>query len=290
MKLYLAVVLFLCFVGAIVTSGLGVNTKACVNSGVNLRNGACGSVVRTTTSSESGTVISSERKSCSFGTYTWVGIRLSNGQTVYAAEEAGVKSCPSTPTPTPAPAGNKAAEALKEIFSSEGQCQNWSSDSGNSFQGKIGWTCQGLIPSVCWNNRFNNFQYANPNSYKGHPADFCKYAYDLNRSAYSTAAAQIYTNNYFGPGGCNPLPQPAFYVCADIAVNSGTGRSQQYLRELGGLTSTTASGIKSYARKLNDRHRQDYIRWSASGPNAKFRQGWLNRAAHRDAYINAYPL
>lgn len=112
----------------------------------------------------------------------------------------------------------------------------------------------------------------------------------MNRAQYHNAAAQIYTNNYFKPGGCDPLPQPAFYICSDIAVNSGTGRSKQYLNEMGPLTDTSAAGIKSYARRLNERHRQDYIRWSASGPNAQFRQGWLNRAAHRDAYINAYPL
>ena len=43
--------------------------------------------------------------------------------------------------------GDKAAEALAEIFKSEGKCQNWASDSGNSFQGKIGYTCMGVIPA-----------------------------------------------------------------------------------------------------------------------------------------------
>ena len=31
----------------------------------------------------------------------------------------------------------KANEALVEIFKHEGKCQNWASDSGNKFQGKI---------------------------------------------------------------------------------------------------------------------------------------------------------
>jgi len=41
----------------------------------------------------------------------------------------------------------------------------------------------------------------------------------------------------------------------------------------------------AYARRLNDRHRQFY-RSIASGGNAKFLQGWLNRAESRDAFIN----
>ena len=43
--------------------------------------------------------------------------------------------------------GDKAAETLAEIFKSEGRCQNWASDSGNEFQGKIGYTCMGVTPS-----------------------------------------------------------------------------------------------------------------------------------------------
>jgi len=44
----------------------------------------------------------------------------------------------------------KAEEALVEIFKHEGQCQNWSSDSGNKFQGKIGYTCKGTYRLDTW--------------------------------------------------------------------------------------------------------------------------------------------
>ena len=54
---------------------------------------------------------------------------------------------PTTSTPTTTHSGDKATETLAEIFKHEGQCQNWASDSGNKFQGKIGWTCMGVIPS-----------------------------------------------------------------------------------------------------------------------------------------------
>lgn len=184
--------------------------------------------------------------------------------------------------------GTKEQETLSEVFKSEGLCQNWSSDTGNSFQGRVGYTCMGLIPAECWNNRGGAFKWAS--GFNGHPSMFCKYAFDKDKNKYKAAAAQIYTTKYFKPGGCESLPQPAFYVCADIAINSGVGRSKQYLRELGPLRGNSADAIKSYARRLNQRHRQDYIKWSSSGSQAKFRQGWLNRAAHRDQYINNYRI
>jgi len=96
----------------------------------------------------------------------------------------------------------------------------------------------------------------------------------------------LYEKKYFGPGGCNPLPQPAFYVCADIAVNSGVGRSQQYLKEFGGYKGQDA---KSFARQLNERHRKDYLIWGAPGKkNHVFLKGWLARADERARYINNY--
>lgn len=38
---------------------------------------------------------------------------------------------------------------------------------------------------------------------------------------------QLYAEKYFRV--CDRLPMPAFYVCGDIAVNSGTGRAREYL-------------------------------------------------------------
>jgi hypothetical protein len=239
----------------------------CVPSGINLRNGPCGDIVRSTSSQVSATVVSSQSQFCDNlgNTFTWLQLTLSTGETVYAAQEAGVSAgCGVAPTPStssgsaPTPAtstgsdlATKANEALTEIFQSEGLCQNWASDSGNHFNGEIGYTCMGLIPEECWDNRNAFFQYA-ASSYSGSPAQFCKFAYDMDKTQYKSGAAQLYIKKYFTPGGCSVLPQPAFYVCSDIAVLSGIGRSQRYLKQLGPLTATDAASIKDYAHKLNN--------------------------------------
>ncbi|KAG2386414.1 hypothetical protein C9374_002860 [Naegleria lovaniensis] len=215
--------------------------------------------------------------------------RIATGQWVSAKflKMACANSNPSTPPP---PSNNdsnskKAEESLVQIFRSEGKCQNWASDSGNSFQGKIGYTCMGVIPSQCWNNR-NGIFAPLLGGFNGHPADFCKYAYDKNTVVFKQCAAQLYIQNYFGPGGCNPLPMPAFYVCADIAVNSGTGRSRQYIAELGGYHGQDA---KQFARALNEKHRADYKRWGCpTCKNRVFLKGWLARADERDRFIDRY--
>jgi len=112
---------------------------------------------------------------------------------------------------------------------------------------------------------------------------FVKCAYDMNKQLFKQGSAQIYQSQFFAPAGCTRLAMPAYYVCADIAVNSGVGTATKYLREIGNV-----SDPKELARRLNNRHREDYLRWSASGPNARFRQGWLNRAAARERFINNY--
>lgn len=184
--------------------------------------------------------------------------------------------------------GNKEEEALKEILGSEGQCQNWSGDSGNKFEGRIGYTCVGIIPSVGWNSRNSAFGYAVA-SFRGHPSMFVKHAYDVDRSKFTEGSKKIYREQYFGPGGCSPLPQPIFYVCSDIAVNSGTGRSKQFLRELGAFSGSGSTQIKDYARRLNEKHRAFYKYIGRPGTkNNRFLRGWLNRADHRDTYINNY--
>ncbi|WP_449415976.1 glycosyl hydrolase 108 family protein [Phormidium nigroviride] len=178
---------------------------------------------------------------------------------------------------------NKAEAALLVAFGFEGGCQNLGNDSGNWFQGLHGFTCMGIIPSVGWNHR-NGLLSELGAGFNGHPSMFVKFAYDKNPSAFKAAVAQIYKQDYFAPGGCAQLSQPAFEVCADIAINSGVGRSRQYLREIGTITDQ-----KQLARALNERHRQDYIRWSAPGnKDSVFRAGWLSRADRRDRYIDKF--
>lgn len=177
----------------------------------------------------------------------------------------------------------KVEAALQLAFGFEGGCQNWSHDSGNWFQGQKGFTCMGIIPSVGWNHR-NGLLRDLGAGFSDHPAKFVKFARDKNPSAFKRVVAEIYKQDYFVPGGCAELPQPAFEVCADIAINSGVGRSRQYLREIG-----TRLDAKSLAKALNERHRQDYLRWSKPGnKDSVFRKGWLSRADRRDRYIDKF--
>jgi len=107
---------------------------------------------------------------------------------------------------------------LKQIFGHEGKCQNWKSDSGNKFQGSIGYTCNGIIPSVGYNNRNGAFSYA-ADKCKGQGANFVKCAHDVDPAKFKAGAAEVYKSQYFKPGGCSQLKMPAYYVCADIAVS-----------------------------------------------------------------------
>lgn len=160
------------------------------------------------------------------------------GDNKYAAQRF-LMACASAPVNPPTPSSSdKYVQTLEMIFGHEGQCQNWASDVGNTCQGKIGYTCMGITPCVAYGNR-QFFGYAS--SFNGQPADFCKYAYDLNRAGFKQGSAEIYKKNYFYP--CNSLAQPAFYVCADISVNSGPGKSQQYMKELNNCSGLSAKGM-----------------------------------------------
>jgi len=217
---------------------------------------------------------------------SWAKINYGGSTGYVAAKYLSCSSSPSTPT---GGSGNKCAQStklkdsLKKIFSSEGKCQNWSSDSGNWMNGKLGYTCAGIIPSVGYNNR-NFFSYAQ-SSCSSKPAHlFVKCAWDKSNSKFKDGSAKIYEKQYAIAGGCANLKQPAYYVCFDIAVNSGPGRSKQFIRE------TNAGSLNEFdaATKLNEKHRDFYIRISKPGTkNHKFRKGWLARADHRAAYIRS---
>ncbi|KAG2383396.1 hypothetical protein C9374_004067 [Naegleria lovaniensis] len=244
-----------------------------VESALNVRNAPYGSIVRTLGAETQVTVYD-----VSYANDGSKWAKIGDGQWVFAKYLK--MACQNSNNN-----GDKTTVTLAKIFEHEGLCQNWASDSGNDFQGKIGYTCMGVTPSQCWNNRNTIFSplYS---GFDGHPADFCKYAYDQNPAVYKQCAAQLYAQNYFGPGGCNPLPMPAYYVCADIAVNSGVGRSQQYISELGGYNGQNA---KEFARALNEKHRADYKRWGCpTCKNRVFLAGWLARADERDRFIDNY--
>jgi hypothetical protein len=199
-------------------------------------------------------------------------------------------STPRPVTPTPSPGGggshtDKIAITLRHIFTNEGGCQNWNNDSGNWLNGKKGYTCAGITPGVGYNGRDKYYSYAISQCSSVSAELFVKCAWDLSQSKFNAGSETLYTDQYFRPGGCADYPQPLHFVCSDIAVNSGPGRSKQYIRDLG----SPGSDFKGYARRMNQMHREDYIRWSQPGSaNAQFRAGWLARADSRDKFINTY--
>jgi len=175
---------------------------------------------------------------------------------------------------------DKYEHALKEIFRFEGKCQNSASDKGNHLQGKVGYTCMGITPGVGWKNRK---LFPSCIEYKGHASAFVKHCYDRQVETFKHGAGQIYRKQYLNT--CSALSEPAFFVCADIAVNSGTSRVRRFMKSLG----KQGNDIKEYARKLNKLHRAFYKKITRRNHNyKKFLKGWLRRADERDYYINSY--
>ena len=154
------------------------------------------------------------------------------------------------------------------IFKAEGQCQNWASDSGNKFNGKIGYTCMGQnVVTIEMESFLHSLKVTLVVQKNSTSMVMIRTELSINN-----VLPNCILRNYFTPAGCNDLPQPAFYVCSDIAVNSGVGRSKQYLAELGGYS---GQGAKTFARQLNDKQRQDYIKWGCpTCKNHVFLKGW----------------
>lgn len=172
----------------------------------------------------------------------------------------------------------KVDAALKLIFNSEGKCQNWSSDSGNYFQGRKGYTCEGIIPETLWSAK-EIFSYC-MTGYTGHPADSVKYCYDKDSKKFHQAAVETYIKKYFAPGGCSELRQPAFEACADAAILSGIGRSREFANRSKGISDPVQQ-----AKAINNYHRSQ-LRGITSKP--EFQVGWGNRKDRMDQYISKF--
>jgi hypothetical protein len=172
----------------------------------------------------------------------------------------------------------KVDAALKLIFNSEGKCQNWSGDNGNYFQGKKGYTCEGIIPETLWGAK-EIFSYC-MSGFTGHPADSVKHCYDMDSKKFHQAARETYIKKYFAPGGCNELKQPAFEVCADAAILSGIGRSREFANRSSGISDPVER-----AKAINNYHRKQ-LEGITSKP--QYQAGWANRKNAVDKYINRF--
>ena len=120
----------------------------------------------------------------------------------------------------------------------------------------------GITPDVAWNNTAV-FPKCLP--YNGPAVDFVKTCYDKDRDHFKQGAARIYKDKYM-IGVCDHLPDPAFYVCSDISVNSGPDQVREFLKEL----EKPDENIKAYARELNNMHRAFYK--SITRKNPKFEE------------------
>ncbi|ORX80759.1 hypothetical protein BCR32DRAFT_327577 [Anaeromyces robustus] len=192
-------------------------------------------------------------------------------------------TCPTVRNPNATKSGkSKAYESLPQIFQNEGLCQNMSDDRGNQMNGRIGYTCMGVTPSTGWENK-KYYQYALSRC-SNDPVLFIKCAFDLNKEKFKESTSNLYAQRFGSIAGCDSIPQPAYFVCLDLSLN-GPYRARDIIREnpIGNMSS------KEYARKLNDISRQDFIDAAYSNASQyQFLQGWLNRCAARDKYIDNY--
>jgi len=178
---------------------------------------------------------------------------------------------------------SKISESLPLILESEGQCGNNSADSGNWFEGQLGYTCMGITPLTGWNNR-KYFQYA-LSKCSGNKAMFVKCAYDLSKTSFQAGAEKVYETQFVDVAGCTNLPQPAYYVCLDTAVNHGPYWTQKRVKE----NPIGNKDGKTYGLALNNMSRNYYKEIAANNPSKQqFLNGWLNRATKRENYCNAY--
>lgn len=191
-------------------------------------------------------------------------------------------NCPTPSNPDKTKSGkSKIAEALEQIFGNEGGCQNQSTDSGNKFDGKIGYSCMGVTPSVGWNNRSKYYSFAISKCEDiNNKANFVKCAHDLDLAKFKSGTESLYKKDYADIGGCTNLPQPAYYICFDTAVNQGPGWSSKTVKN----NPIGNSDGKTYGLKLNELSRA-YLK---SLKNPTYEKGWMNRCDNREKYCNNY--
>jgi len=177
---------------------------------------------------------------------------------------------------------SKFSEAIVEIRGNEGGCQNNKSDQGNYIDGKLGYTCGGITPSVGWANK-SYFYYAL--SKCTDKTLFVKCAYDLDKEKFLISAQNIYEDKYVKTGGCSDIPQPAYYVCLDMSINAGPNWPKQTIRR----HPIGSKDGKEYGFLLNNLSREYYKNIVRRDPSKKvFLNGWLNRAQRRENYCNNY--
>lgn len=195
-----------------------------------------------------------------------------------------VYGCPKINNNNTTVSGNtKIHEALSEILSDQVECQNEIGDSSNYFDNDIGYTCSGITPGIGYHNRHEYFAYALEKcEYK--KAYFVKCAYDLDKNSFIDAAEKLYNDQYATIGGCVNLPQPAYYVCLDIALHQGPLYSSEIIKNnpIGNMNG------KEYGLLINEISGNKYIELSENSNFMSYIDEWINIIEKREEYCKNY--
>lgn len=178
---------------------------------------------------------------------------------------------------------DKVKLTLIEIFGNEGACQNQASDTGNWYDGKLGYTCQGVTPKVGYELKDKYYSYASK-SFTGSKELFVKYAHDKDMNKFEEGTGNLYVDKYFYV--CSQFEMPTYYICSDVSVNSGPGRSKKFIDQLEEKGKSWSK--KKYATEFNELHRQFYKELGKQEKYKPYLKGWLKRAEHRDEYIETF--
>lgn len=88
-------------------------------------------------------------------------------------------------------------------------------------------------------------------------------------------AAQIYTDEYWGPAGCDSLPFPLCSAVFDTATNVGVSRAVEWMKQ--------SKDVKEF---LDTRKRYYYSVINKNPPSIKYLRGWLNRLNDLQKFVD----
>jgi len=195
-----------------------------------------------------------------------------------------IYGCPKSSNHTSTNSGStKIHEAISEILKNQVECQNSPLDMSNYFDGEVGYTCLGVSPSLGYINRETYFSYALESCLYG-KAHFVKCAYNLNKINFINAVENLYNEQYATHGGCSDLPQPAFYVCLDLAIHHSPSWAADVIKNnpIGDMNG------KEYGHLINELSRQMYYQMNQQSNYDDRITEWITIVDGREEYINNY--
>ena len=94
-------------------------------------------------------------------------------------------------------------------------------------------------------------------------------------------ASQIYSDEYWGPAGCDSIPFPLCTAVFDTAVNLGVSRTLPWLK-----------ASKDVREFLDTRKRYYYSVINKNPPSIKYLRGWLARLSDLQKFVdlNTQPI